>query len=171
MSTAQDIVQDAATLVEETRKLMESESTQAVVDIAHQLKCGAAVTGAADLMIKPFSPIEKGLSQIRTIAQQTTALEGLLGLLRPMVSGTAALAAAGSEDLARIGLPETGVGQVKSLVGAVSERGERVLASGEAFLDGYPAPEDIDRLTASFRDLAKVIDGFKHQVEQAEAAG
>lgn len=171
MSTAQDIVQDAASLVEETRKLMESKSTQAVVDIAHQLKCGTAVTAAADLMMKPFSSIQGGLDDIRTIAQQTTALEGLLGLLRPMVSGTAALAAAGSKDLARIGLPEAGVGQVKALVEAVSDRGELVLETGEKFLDGYPGPEDIDRLTASFRDLAEVINGFKHQVEQAEVEG
>ena len=59
MSTAQDIVQDAASLVEETRKLMESKSTQAVVDIAHQLKCGTAVTAAADLNL--FSQSGHGL--------------------------------------------------------------------------------------------------------------
>jgi len=171
MSTAKDIVDDASALVEETRKLMQAKSTQAVVDIAHQLKCGSAVNAAADLVLKPFAPIEGGLGRIREVAQQTTALSGLLGLLRPMVRGTASLAKAGTEDLARIGLPADGVGQVQQLVGPVSERGDVVLKSGESFLDGYPSPADIDRLEAAFRDLAKIIEGFKKKVESDAGAG
>lgn len=171
MSTAKDIVNDVSALVEETRKLMDAKATQAVVDIAHQLKCGPAVSGAADLVLQPFGPIEEGLGKIREVAQQTTALSGLLGLLRPMVRGTAALAAAGTDDLARIGLPATGVGQVKDLVEAVSGRGDVVLKSGEAFLDGYPSPADIDRLMTALQDLKNTIAGFQKKVGADATAG
>ncbi len=165
MSTGKEIITDASELVNAVDELMQAKTTQKVVEVARKVKCGGAINAAVNLVGIPIAEVEALLVEIRDLAAQLTGISGLLGLMQPLLSGSNRLVQTSTDQLQAVGLTGPGMDGAKQAVGLIADKGDKILAGGQAVLDNYPDKAGIERLIREFKELNQTITNFKEDVD------
>jgi hypothetical protein len=156
--TLASIVRRAGELLAAIDELLRAEEIAQVAELLQTL----GVHNTARTVIARLSGVLEDfaawLETIKEPLDQTWALSGLVGLLRPLVVGVGRLVTVSLDELRQLGL-----GELQKAVGPArlaTKIGGRIIDVGERVLEGLPHSDDITALQQDVRGLVRALRDF-----------
>jgi hypothetical protein len=160
--SAHDLVVAIGELVHAVSDLFAAKSIEAIIKLVLDLK----QESITDVVRKAFSELSEQtdhlgawLRELREPLSQVGAIDGLLGLLGPLLQGVERLLQAGDQELGKLG-----IGNVQGMLEPfqkVAHAGGGLLKSGQNLIEGLPSYADVEKLAGELAELGKTF--AKHQ--------
>ncbi len=156
MATGHDIVNSTSDLVDALNKLVETDTFEAVIEVARAVGAQPQINTGVDALVALLDEINQGLEQLRDPLTHLGALSGLVALIRPLMTSLSQAGQQVADELESLGA--SGVGDV---VGPVLDTGPKALDSADGFLSLAPDLESVTRLQGEIDAFRLTLQAYK----------
>ena len=159
ITSGTELTQRVASLVQSIEALLETNTVEAIVELAKELGYQEQINAGVDFLTESIEKIQAFFQSLKESLVHVSALGGLVQLLDPLVAGLEGLANTSADTLRETGLEQ--LNGVLEPAGTAFHSVRRVLSAGGETLRAVPSWDDVEQLRRDLGRLEETIARFK----------